>query len=140
MCIPNNLSGSRLPAWLWALLVVASVVLVSLAGMFVYRWRLRREMQAEVHAIMREYLPLGSTDADTAALSESLLNRSPGRGGGSGGSFSGRRKPGAVAAGGGADLERGGAAEVLLPATPARAAELTEMTEMPSPSPRRLIP
>lgn len=69
---------------------------------------------------MREYLPLGSTDADTASLSESLLNRSPGRGGGGGGSFSGRRKPGAVAAGGGADLERGGAAEVLLPTTPAR--------------------
>ena len=71
---------------------------------------------------MREYLPLGSTDADTAALSESLLSRSPGRsggrGGGGGGSSGGRRKPGAAAEGG-ADLERG-VGEVLLPATPAR--------------------
>ena len=134
----------------------------AVAGMFVYRWRIRREMQAsghaaagaghdvqsaeeqynacrrfealhdrarlppsmqaEVHAIMREYLPLGSTDADTAALSESLLSRSPGRtgsSGGGGGSPGGRRKPG-VAAEGGVDVERGGVAAVLLPATPAR--------------------
>ena len=73
---------------------------------------------------MREYLPLGSSDAETAALSESLLGRAGGSGGGSPG---GRRKGrvgspqySGMAAGGAGDVERGGGSEALLPATPAR--------------------
>lgn len=74
---------------------------------------------------MREYLPLGGTDAETSALSESLLarQRSPRTPGG------GRpgRKPGAGGGGlgqqlyagraGGEDVERGGG-EAATPATP----------------------
>lgn len=153
-------------------------------------------LQAEVHAIIREYLPLGGTDTETAALSESLL-RSGNGGSGGGGTPGGRRKnvgrgapggPGqplyAGMAGGGADVEAGGEAP-LLPQTPGTGLEgrwwaaveppaaqrvhvadtcptarlsnpscpcaslarrpappppHTEMTDLPSPSPRRLLP
>lgn len=193
MCIPASLGGSSLPAWLVALLIVASVVAVSRAplavatagavapllpvpaqssrassassllaisslpavgGLFAYRWRLRREMQArlacpcaqqcstpstpaclqrtplhctcctvtvlplqaEVHSILREYLPLGGTEGETAALGESLLPRGGGGGGTPGGSPGGaRRKP--FFSGG--DVEGGRLGEALSPVTPA---------------------
>lgn len=87
--------------------------------------------QAEVHAIIREYLPLGSSDAETTALSESLLGRAAGGGRGGGGSPGGRRKGGlgspqyaGMAGGGASDVERGAGSEALLPATPARCGAL----------------
>lgn len=145
---------------------------------------------------MREYLPLGSSDAETAALGEALLGgrRGPGGGGGGGGSPGGRRKGGSGGLAGSpqhsgaGDVERGGASETFIPATPAsrwvssaaggaglggwmliqagvrlasvssaantaappsafpcpltshRVPVLTEMSEMPSPGPRRLLP
>ncbi|EFN56501.1 hypothetical protein CHLNCDRAFT_144100 [Chlorella variabilis] len=114
MCLPNSLSPSRLPAWLLAILVVASVVAVSVAGLFAYRWRLRREMQAEIRSIMREYLPLGegaAAAAEAAEMRQSLLpqgGRGPFKGGGGGGGGSGARGSGVEAAGQERDEEEGG--------------------------------
>lgn len=33
-----------------------------MAGLVVYRWRMRAEMQSEIRAIMREYLPLDTEE------------------------------------------------------------------------------
>ncbi|KAL4447912.1 hypothetical protein ABPG75_005131 [Micractinium tetrahymenae] len=125
MCIPNSLTSSRLPAWLIALLIVGTVVAVSVVGLFAYRWRLHREMRREVHAIMREYLPIGSSEAETAALSESLLSggrsKEGGAGGGGGGggpAGRGKRRPIADLEGGGEEEGSGGAAALMSPHTP----------------------
>lgn len=84
-------------------------------------------LQAEVHSIMREYLPLGSSDAETAALGETLLPCSPGGGGGGrkahsgggGGGRGGTLQP--LYEGAEADVEGGGGGdrEALSPRTPA---------------------
>ncbi|KAL4442405.1 hypothetical protein ABPG77_004989 [Micractinium sp. CCAP 211/92] len=102
MCLPDSLASSRLPAWLIALLIVGTVVGVSVVGLFAYRWRLHREMRREVHAIMREYLPIGASEAETAELRQSLLHDASSkeggpRGGGGGGGNGGRRSSGRFA-------------------------------------------
>ncbi|KAL4853658.1 Vacuolar-sorting receptor 1 [Chlorella vulgaris] len=168
MCLPNSLSPSRLPAWLIAMLIVASVVAVSVAGLFVYRWKLRREMQLEIRSIMREYLPVSGTDADraeAAALREALLPRTDASHPASGSKGKGRGRGGRGTAGagmgggeeegslnnmaGGADVEAGGTGGTVLPLTPDGGSwaarrltsppALTELTDVSSPlHPRRL--
>lgn len=85
MCLPNETSragATAIPAWLSAVLFSAAVASLSVAGIAVYRWRMRQEMQGEIRAIMREYMPLPETEEAAAAEA--------GRGGGGGSLFSGR--------------------------------------------------
>lgn len=73
------MGGSSLPTWLAVLLASAAVASISLAGVLVYRWRMRQEMASEIRAIMREYMPLDTSDAE---LGQGLLGRSKRRPGG----------------------------------------------------------
>ena len=71
---------THLPAWLMVILFGAAAASVAVAGIAVYRWRLRQEMHGEIRAIMREYMPLDSGDA--SELGSGLLG-----GGGFGGQY-----------------------------------------------------
>lgn len=80
MCVPYDFTNpGTLPAWLLVLLFGAFAVVLSLGGVGLYKWRLRREMQDEIRSIMRQYMPL---DDDTdKELGESLLVQNPSKGG-----------------------------------------------------------
>jgi hypothetical protein len=85
MCIPDAVKAggdtgggnTRIPGWLSAMLFFASVASMSVAGIAVYRWRMQRDMEGEIRAIMKEYMPLPAGDDAVEA----------GRGGGRGSSF-----------------------------------------------------
>lgn len=68
MCIPNALgrvaAQTHLPAWLVAIVFIAAVSSLTVAGVVAYRYRMRQDMHGEIRAIMREYLPLAGDDSE----------------------------------------------------------------------------
>ncbi|KAG7667113.1 putative Vacuolar-sorting receptor 7 [Nannochloris sp. 'desiccata'] len=94
MCIPDAMAAgggagkgghTRIPGWLSAILFFASVASVSVAGVAVYRWRMQRDMEGEIRAIMREYMPLpageDAAEAGRGGGGPSFFNRGGGENG-----------------------------------------------------------
>lgn len=94
MCIPDAMATgggagkgghTRIPGWLSAILFFASVASVSVAGVAVYRWRMQRDMEGEIRAIMREYMPLpageDAAEAGRGGGGPSFFNRGGGENG-----------------------------------------------------------
>jgi hypothetical protein len=97
MCIPDAIAaggGARtgtggghtlIPGWLSAILFFASVTSVSVAGIAVYKWRMQRDMEGEIRAIMGEYMPLpageDAAEAGRGGRLSSFFDQSAGNGG-----------------------------------------------------------
>ena len=132
MCIPDGITAgtgggtagghTRIPGWLSAVLFFASVASMSVAGIAVYRWRMRRDMEGEIRDIMREYMPLPAGDDAAEA----------GRGSSFFGGVNGRKKAAAAAAPAGEDYFSSSA----LPHEGYQAPQVTARTRSNGPSGR----